>query len=240
MKKKPVSRTVLFNGKQHTLIVQLRKGQKHIHLRIDSDGTIRISAPAGTTQARLDDVIRKKCGWLEARMEKVRTAARQYDPLKRIPFCGEWYSVCHVPSTMKGTVRLSGNDKLLSIHAENGDPHYLLQVLKRYMKNTARKVLFEKVRIWSETLKVPYESISIRDQKSRWGSSSGRGHISLNWRTLCTPDQIQDYLVVHELLHQVHHNHSASYWKAVCEAYPRSRECDRWLKQHDFIMGILR
>ena len=235
-----LSRSVLLQGEKHPLVIHERKGQKHIHLRVQTDGAIRISVPAGTSSARIEEVIRKKSSWLSERIEKAGTAATLYDPLKRIPVDGEWYSVRYEKETLKGTVRPNDGGKCLSIHSSDGSRAHLQKVLKNYLKNRARKQMAEVLEKWSRTLDIPFCSFSIRDQKSRWGSSSGRGHISLNWRIICTPPAVQDYLIVHELLHQVHHNHSASFWKAVQSKFPRYRECDDWLKQHDFIMGLLR
>jgi predicted metal-dependent hydrolase len=73
--------------------------------------------------------------------------------------------------------------------------------------------------------------ITIRAQKTRWGSCSARGTISLNWRLIHAPPFVQDYLIIHELMHRRQMNHSARYWKLVADAFPRWREAEAWLKK---------
>ena len=71
----------------------------------------------------------------------------------------------------------------------------------------------------------------MRAQKTRWGSCSARGTISLNWRLIHAPPFVRDYLIVHELMHRRQMNHSARYWKLVADAFPRWQEAEAWLKK---------
>jgi hypothetical protein len=71
--------------------------------------------------------------------------------------------------------------------------------------------------------------VSVRDQRSRWGSCSPSGHICLNWRLVAMPGWIRDYVIVHELMHLECMDHSPAFWKLVAEACPEYREARRWL-----------
>ena len=73
--------------------------------------------------------------------------------------------------------------------------------------------------------------VSVRAQKTRWGSWSARGTISLNWRLIQAPPYVVDYLIIHELMHRREMNHSARYWKLVAEAFPDYRSAEQWLKK---------
>jgi len=75
------------------------------------------------------------------------------------------------------------------------------------------------------------QRVSIRNQRSRWGSCSSRGHISLNFRLLLMPDFVREYILVHELMHMRQANHSIRFWRLVEAACPRFREAERWLKR---------
>ena len=77
-----------------------------------------------------------------------------------------------------------------------------------------------------------YNRITIRDQKTRWGSCSARGTLSFNWRLMLAPPAILDYVVVHELCHLTHMNHSPAFWQAVEAVCPDYRDSRRWLKEH--------
>jgi predicted metal-dependent hydrolase len=72
--------------------------------------------------------------------------------------------------------------------------------------------------------------VSIRDQRTRWGSCGRDGHICLNWRLLLMPDWVRDYVLVHELMHLRRMDHSQTYWKHVASACPRFRDARQWLR----------
>jgi predicted metal-dependent hydrolase len=74
--------------------------------------------------------------------------------------------------------------------------------------------------------------VTIRDQRTRWGSCGRDGHICLNWRLVLMPSSVRDYVVVHELMHLRRMDHSRRYWKLVAEAYPEYKAARRWLREH--------
>lgn len=74
--------------------------------------------------------------------------------------------------------------------------------------------------------------VSIRNQRTRWGSCGRDGHISLNWRLVLMPSEVRDYVLVHELMHLCRLDHSRAYWKLVAAACPGYREARQWLRTH--------
>ncbi len=74
--------------------------------------------------------------------------------------------------------------------------------------------------------------VSIRNQRTRWGSCGRDGHVCLNWRLAAMPDWVRDYVIIHELMHLKRMDHSPAYWKLVSAVYPRYREARQWLRAH--------
>lgn len=74
--------------------------------------------------------------------------------------------------------------------------------------------------------------ITIRDQRSRWGSCSPKGHIALNYRLMLMPESVRDYILVHELMHLRQPDHSRKFWRHVESACPGFRDAERWLRKH--------
>jgi predicted metal-dependent hydrolase len=74
--------------------------------------------------------------------------------------------------------------------------------------------------------------VSIRNQRSRWGSCGPDGHICLNWRLVRMPPAVRDYVIVHELMHLRRMDHSAAYWALVAAACPDYQAARRWLREH--------
>src|SRR5204863_4816961 len=74
--------------------------------------------------------------------------------------------------------------------------------------------------------------VTIRNQRSRWGSCSSRGHITLNFRLMLMPPEVREYILIHELMHLKQANHSRKFWRLVEAACPGFRDCERWLRRH--------
>jgi len=81
-------------------------------------------------------------------------------------------------------------------------------------------------------LGVSYKRLTIRDQRSRWGSCSSNACLSFNWRLVLAPHDVLDYVVVHEVCHLVEMNHGARFWKLVEKRRPNYRETKKWLDEH--------
>ena len=79
---------------------------------------------------------------------------------------------------------------------------------------------------------VTYGRISIRSQKTRWGSCSAKGNLNYNWKLMLCPERVQDYVVVHELAHRKEMNHSPAFWAEVEKILPDYRERRKWLKTY--------
>jgi predicted metal-dependent hydrolase len=81
-------------------------------------------------------------------------------------------------------------------------------------------------------LDVAYTRLTIRDQRSRWGSCSSKGTLSFNWRLVLAPHDVLDYVVVHEVCHLVEHHHGRDFWRLVERRRPQYRDSKRWLDEH--------
>ncbi len=85
---------------------------------------------------------------------------------------------------------------------------------------------------------VEVKLVAVRNQRSRWGSCSENGTISLNWRLVQTPDFVRDYIIHHELMHLREMNHSPRFWARVAEVCPEWREAERWIRRNGTLVGL--
>ncbi len=90
--------------------------------------------------------------------------------------------------------------------------------------NIAKKQIPERVSFFAGIMGVTYGRITIREQKTRWGSCSNRGNLNFNWKLMLMPEGVLDYVVVHELAHRIEMNHSNAFWKIVEQVLPDYRE----------------
>lgn len=106
------------------------------------------------------------------------------------------------------------------------------------LADRALQVLPPKVQFYAGKIGVDYGRITIRNQKTRWGSCSGKGNLNFNCLLMLVPESVQDYVVIHELCHRKEMNHSQKFWAEVAKIMPDYQEKRKWLKEHG--EGIMR
>ena len=107
-----------------------------------------------------------------------------------------------------------------------------LETLEKRYRSKARTHFESRVAYYHTITGGNYTSITVRDQKSRWGSCSSSGTLSFNYRLLFAPPKVLDYVVVHELCHLTHMDHSPNFWNMVEQIMPDYRVYKQWLKEH--------
>ena len=111
----------------------------------------------------------------------------------------------------------------------------------RKLANEALKVIPERVKYYAGLLGVNYGRITIRNQRSKWGSCSAKGNLNFNCLLMLTPPEVLDSVVVHELCHRFEMNHSDRFYARVLSVFPNYYECRKWLRENgDMIMGRMR
>jgi predicted metal-dependent hydrolase len=125
-----------------------------------------------------------------------------------------------------GAVLRFGDEVILTAPAED-----YREAVHTRLRAVATRELTGRTRELAGEHGIELRRITVRAQKTRWGSCSSRGILSLNGKLIHAPPMVQDYLIVHELMHRHEMNHSSRFWKRVATAFPAYREAERWLKQ---------
>ncbi len=108
------------------------------------------------------------------------------------------------------------------------------------LANKALEVIPARVKYYAPLVGLTYGRITIRNQKSKWGSCSGKGNLNFNCLLMLAPPEVIDSVVVHELCHRKEMNHSDRFYSEVLRVFPNYWECDKWLKENgDVLMTIM-
>lgn len=105
-------------------------------------------------------------------------------------------------------------------------------LIEEWYIGQAHKLFPEQMEYYSKLLDIPYKSLKIKDQKTRWGSCSNKGNININWRIVMAPNQVVAYVMIHELTHLRHMDHSKDFWKRVEQYLPDYRKWKKWLAEN--------
>ena len=109
---------------------------------------------------------------------------------------------------------------------------------ERQLREQAKSVLAQRVAYFAQQIGVTYGKITVRDQKTRWGSCSHAGNLNFNFRLILAPPEVLDYVVVHELCHRRQMNHSARFWQEVAQVLPDYQRGKAWLAENGWrLMG---
>ena len=100
------------------------------------------------------------------------------------------------------------------------------------MPDSTRKIFKRKTAAYARKMGVTYGRITIREQKTRWGSCTSEGNLNFNWRLIFAPEKVLDYVVVHELSHRKEMNHSPAFYAVVASVMPEYKACEKWLRDN--------
>ena len=208
--------------------VVFRPNARRYLLTLQPDGVARLVIPRRGTEAEGLRFLERSERWLLKRVAQwhSRSPTRQsWTDGSRFLFRGE--EVTLQVEEIAGGVKLAFADQ--AVRVKEALPDYR-EAVHTHLRRMAEKELPVRTRELAQVHGIVVRRVSVRAQKTRWGSCSARGTISLNWRLIQTPPFVVDYLIVHELMHRREMNHSARYWKLVAEAFPDYRQAEKWLK----------
>ena len=216
---------------------------RHIRIEILSPRQVRLVIPLRVARsAALDflhsrhDWIRQKIGELERTAEQHSAAASpqlRWDGHDQFPLRGEQVPLRLIPAQLRtATVRFDTGITVFAPPAQLHQPARLERCLLLALRQLAEREATRMLDAEATRIGVRYSGPRMADQKSLWGSCTPDGLISLNWRLLLAPTAVFHYVVVHELCHRRHHDHSERFWALVEHHLPEFAEHRRWLREH--------
>lgn len=208
------------------LMVRHLRARRYL-LRLRPDGTARVTIPRGGTQIEARAFVERNRAWLEEQFQKLQARPRhplRWHPGSEIFFRGEKF---RIESATDGQIRFGS--ETLKVADTTTD---LRPAIEKHLRSLAARELPPRVLAFAAQHQLIVARVTVRNQKSRWGSCSRRGTISLNWRLIQTPDFVRDYIILHELAHRRQMNHSARFWQEVERLCPDYLTAERWLKAH--------
>lgn len=214
------------------VLVHNPRARRYI-LRVQPDGTTRVTIPRGGSAGAARQFAARHEDWLaraRQRMAAKSKPPRQWLVGDTIMFRGESTVIATV-TTATNFVRLG--PEVIRVTDANTD---LRREIEAHLRRLATQELPLRVQAHAAQHQLTVQRVTVRNQRSRWGSCSRRGTLSLNWRLIQTPPAVQDYIILHELMHLRQMNHSARFWAEVKSVCPDYQAAERWLKQNTSLL----
>lgn len=222
----------------------IRSRRKTACLRILPDGRAEVRGPKLMSDAFVREFVQAKADWI---LKKRREAA-EYQSKKRIHtyqsgdvflYLGMEY-VLSIKAAGRKRMELAKKEeeRLLLLYTVSFETKGIERQIKEWYKKQAEEYITKQVEYYAQMIPGKYESITMENRKGRWGSCSSKGGLTFNWRLMMAPPEIIDYVVVHELCHLEHMDHSPSYWRAVESVLPDYKLRKEWLKENGISLNL--
>ncbi|ABN51778.1 MAG TPA: M48 family peptidase [Hungateiclostridium thermocellum] len=229
------------NGTNSISYTLTRSRRKTVGIRITENGEVKVAAPLNIPDRQLKDIILKKLPWILRKQEELRKICEEsrlenkFADGETFLYLGKEYTLRIAKGVLPEGVNLEENYIVVAADetkvSVNG-PQYIRNVLKNFYVNQFVDIAKTRMDFFSPKIGVCPRKLTVREQKTRWGSCSSKGNISLNWKLVMAPMEVIDYVIVHELCHMKEMNHSKNYWNIVKSIIPDFELRRKWLKDN--------
>jgi len=203
-----------------------------VAVRIDGSGRVELVVPRGVSEARAWSFLASRAEWVRAHLQRRREhvpAEQEFPPgVIQLPGIAEQWRVFRAGGTGRLMVR-ERSDGMLELRGE-GSEEQLRKRLLHWLLARAVPAFTALLEDLARTHGMSFSAVRVRRQRTRWGSCSTRGVISLNLALLFQPPAVLRYLLCHELAHTRHMDHSSRFWNCVAQMEPRWQELDAQLR----------
>ena len=204
---------------------------RRVRVRMESDGSLLVTLPQSAKASEADEAIAQLEGWIADRRAKLQHARGAISrPEGTLPYLGELLTVR--PQVGRARAHRSGGELLVPADDRRE------AATERWYRRQAKVEVAERLTPALTALGASAGPISIRDQRTRWGSCSSSGALSFNWRLLLGPPELLDYVVWHEACHLVVLDHSSRFWTLLEQHHPDYREPRDWLRRNGSALHI--
>jgi predicted metal-dependent hydrolase len=228
--------TVRLQGRDIRYVVRQSARARRLSLRIRDASGVEVIVPARLKLHGVESVLQRKAPWILRTLERV-AHHQSSGPLAtledgmRLPLLEEELTLRIVRVTGRRIRVSSSNGEIVVSLPAGGSGDVRLPLIRWYFAR-AKVLIPRRVEELNKGCGFSYESVTVRNQKTRWGSCSRHGTLSFNWRLLILPTFVADYLIFHELAHLSQLNHSIRFWRIVGRICPFYREAERWLRRN--------
>lgn len=208
----------------------IRCKRKTLALIVKPDGTLIVRVPLRTPVKSIREFIEHHIDWAKKKQAEALAARppapKQYIAGEMFLYLGNAYPL----EIVKGQRRSLIFEDCFKL--SQSTQREARSVFERWYRKQAQQILTERVCLYAQHYDFQYKRMRITSARTRWGSCSADGSLNFSWRLILAPLEAVDYVVVHELVHTLFHDHSKRFWKKVEEILPDYKERKKWLRKN--------
>jgi predicted metal-dependent hydrolase len=225
---------LLLGNEKIELNVVFRK-RKTLCIQIKPSGEVTVLSPIGKSEKEIREVVQSKSKWIA----KKRIEMKEMDSLKSdnqyvsgevFPYLGNEYSLQIIEDEKYKRPKVEILCGKIFIYTAKGKPDKIQLALENWYRKKALENITDRIAYYQFYFDVEPTQLVVKKQRKRWGSCTSKYKLLFNFRCVMLPLTVLDYIVVHEMCHMVHLNHSQEFWKLVGTILPDYKQRKEWLK----------
>jgi hypothetical protein len=229
-------RSISLHGTPFTYLLSHSTRARRLRISV-SDAGVTLVLPAGISTGEGESFLLKNSEWvlqqLEQRQRHQAKNTRPPLPEDVILLRGRPTRVELIEEQERRVrARLEEKHDRLLVYLPAGKSSSSPQMIEHWLRELARTEIEAAVKVQARRMHASPQRVTIRDQRTRWGSCTSQGTLSFNWRLIMVPSNVMEYVVIHELAHLSVPNHSADFWQVVSLFYPAHKEARAWLRKN--------
>ena len=208
----------------------IRSKRKTLSLTINENAELIIRAPKRLSIEKIQDFINEKENWINRKKRLIENQIKDVTSNhNKLLYLGNLFPI-NVEQNASKELFFTGEEFI----ANSIEPDFLSLSIKKWYKNKFKEIALPRVAYFANKHNLMVNQVRIKNQKTMWGSCSSKNNINLNYLLLMAPMGVIDYVIVHELVHTIHRNHSTDFWDSVESIMPEFQEHKRWLKKNGY------
>jgi len=215
----------------------IRSRRRTVELIVTEEARLVVRAPLRTPRGFIEDFISKKRDWIYRKIQEAGNRAvpqaRKFCDGETLLYLGQHYQI---QITDSAGIYVQLQDGKFCIPRQTLP--YAARFMKIWYKTEALRTFRDRCSYFSKIFGYAPKSIKTGNAEKRWGSCGPGGTLNFSWRLIMAPPEIIDYLVVHEMAHVLHPNHSRLFWAKVESILPGYRSSRKWLKENGHLLVI--
>ena len=208
----------------------IRSKRKTLSLTINENAELIVRAPKRLSIEKIQDFINEKENWINRKKRLIENQIKDVTSNhNKLLYLGNLFPI-NVEQNASKELFFTGEEFI----ANSIEPDSLSLSIKKWYKNKFKEIALPRVAYFANKHNLMVNQVRIKNQKTMWGSCSSKNNINLNYLLLMAPMGVIDYVIVHELVHTIHRNHSTDFWDSVESIMPEFQEHKRWLKKNGY------
>ena len=215
------------SGISHPVNIKVTKRKKTISIRIDKN-KILVNTPSFIKEDYIQVLLERRKEWISKTILKSNKQYKDSFANREAFYLGKKYKI-NIKKGLNNEIIVKKDNLEILYKRKNFN---IKKKLEQWYKLRCNLLIEDRLKYYSKKTNLKYNGFSIRSFKTRLGSCDSKKHISFNWKIILMPKQIIDYVVIHELCHIIHFNHSKLFWKEVSNLCPEYKSYKNWIKDN--------